>query len=602
MKQSNDERFQSHDLWALPGLLAVLFVLAPMFPQNVYPGFAFFFRSSVFLLFGLTAYRLGAERVMGALRAHPLTLPAVASLLLLFLTFSYTPSLYHAKGSASLALGVWVLYLLTWTGPFSGRREKILLWSLVLGGVLAAVHGLYIQWMGPADLIESLKTSANYPGDMREEMIRSLEANRAMGRFGNPNQLAGCLVLSLWPLWALWKREDKTLSRVILGAGALVLAWGVYRTFSRSGLLVFLISLSLLAGFECYNRGWRFSWKQILAVFGALLILLLIVILAAPGGALGGRLLTVSTIVARLHFFRGAVRIIARHPWFGVGSEGFESFYCAELRPGDLESRYVHNAFLESAVEGGMIGAFFFLWMLFAVLFYLRRQWRISPERRIEVFAAFGAFISLFLLSMVDFHNRLLEMWLVPVFLVGAIHTPIPVPSALRRPRWAAAALTIILVSAWILLIFCRYWNEYSRMDGRYLAMDNQKFAARQAYERAVWFDRTDADSWRWIGLFWAEIPNPSAQMRRLECLRQAVRWAPRRASIRADYAEALFALGYTEHALEEILHAQRLFPVRPIYYERAAAFYRFLNQKEQAENQQQKAVQLQKEIEANRI
>ncbi|MGC9329477.1 MAG: O-antigen ligase family protein, partial [Candidatus Hinthialibacter sp.] len=573
-----------------------------MFPQNVYPGFSFLFRSLAFLLFGLTAYRLGAGRMIGTLYAHPLIPPSAALLLLVFLTFFYTPSLYHAKGSASLALSVWVLYLLIVSGPFSKRPMKILLWSLVLGGLLAAVHGLFIQWMGPSEMIESLKTSASYPKDMREEMIRSLEANRAMGRFGNPNHLAGCLVLSLWPLWALWKREDKTVLRAILALSVFVMAWGVYRTFSRSGLLAFLLTLSFWAGFECYNRGWRISWKPILAVLSALLILLLVAVLAAPGGALGGRLLTVSTIVARLHFFRGAVRIIARHPWFGVGSEGFESFYCAELRPGDLESRYVHNAFLESAVEGGMIGALLFLWMLFAVVFYLRRQWRISPERRIEIFAAFGAFVTLFFLSMVDFHNRLIEMWIAPVFLLGVIHTPAPIPSSLRRPRWTAAALALVLVSAWILLIFCRYWNEYSRMDGRYLAMDNQKYAARQAYERAVWFDRTDADSWRWIGLFWAEIPNPAAQLRRLECLRQAVRWAPRRASIRADYAEALFALGYTEKALEEIHHAQRLFPVRPIYYERAAAFYRFLNQTEQAEEQMQKAIQFQKEIEANQL
>jgi len=152
---------------------------------------------------------------------------------------------------------------------------------------------------------------------------------------------------------------------------------------------------------------------------------------------------------------------------------------------------------------------------------------------------------------------------------------------------------------SWTFWGFCRYFNEIDRDKGYYLVIDHQSAAARQAYERAVLFDRTDADSWRSLSLIWAEIPQRDAQLRRLSYSKTAVRWAPRRALIRSDYAAALFALGYSEQALREIATAQRLFPARPKYHEIMADYYRLLGQLDRAAQEMQKAEAIQKEIEA---
>ncbi len=582
-------------------LLSVLFLIAPLFPQNIHGSYAFFFRSSIFLLTGLAAYRLGAGEWIARLLGSPVFLPSMGILLWMLIGLFYSPDVYRAKEKWVLTLSAALLYGLALSTPASRRRTAFLLGCLAAGGALAAIHGLYAQWIGHGEEIEALRSSNLYPEDMRNEMIRALEANRALGRFGNPNQLAGYLALSIWPLWALVRQGKKFWKSALGWLAGLLLAFGIYRTYSRSGLLVLAFTAVLLLGYEFHRRGYRVSIKTAFVVLLSVCVLVTAGIAMLPPGFLGGRLMTVSTIVARMHFFRGASMIVARHPWFGVGPESFEAYYCEFIRPGDLEAHYVHNIVLESAVEGGVPGVFLLFWLTCAVLISFKRIWSVRPETRIIHFAALGSCLSLFLLSLADFHNNLAEMWMTPAFLLGLSHRNTGEAIFPRNSRRIATFILMGLAGVWIVFVLCRYWNDTARLDGRYLAFDGKKYEAREAYERAVLFDRTDAESWRQIGLLWAEIPNSVAQTRRLECLEKAVRWSPRRASVRADYADAFFALGYAEQALEEMLHAQRLFPARPVYYERAAAILRFLNRTEEAQEQVDKANEIKKAIETNR-
>ncbi len=593
--------FTPNDYKLITGWLSVLFLLAPLFPQNIYASYAFLFRSTFFLLTALVAYRLGAEKWIARLRGMPLLAPFLVYFLILSGGLFYTPDLYLAKQKLINVFSLFLFFSFMLTGPLSDRIRTILLMSLLAGGILAAIHGLSSQWMGHAEEIRVLQESTTYPDDMRTEMIRALEANRALGRFGNPNQLAGILVLSLWPIWWLWKKEEKWISRIFLGFGTLLLTVGIYRTYSRSGLIALLLSLVLCLGFELYSRGYRLSWKTVIGIAGFLFMILVIGILLLPSGFLGGRLLTISTLVARFHFYRGAALIITHFPWLGVGPEGFEQYYCAFIRPGDLEAHYVHNVILESAVEGGVLGTLAFFWMVNSVWTSFLRMGTRCREMRIDLLAAGGACSTLLFFSLVDFHNNLTDMWLIPVAMLGIVHRPFVVSIRCPHSRRIAPVLLLGLAIAWGGWVLCRYWNENARSDGHALILTTRKYEAREAYERAVLFDRTDAESWRQLGYLWAEIPTPAAQQRRMESMKKALDWAPCRASIHADYADALFALGYIEPALEEIHTAQRLFPARPIYYERAAAMYRFMNRNEEAEMQNQKANQLKKAIEANR-
>ncbi|MFB3784793.1 MAG: O-antigen ligase family protein [bacterium] len=602
---------QSSDLALAAGLLAVLAVLAPLFPQLVHPGFAFFFRSTLFLLLGLWGYRLGVAEVARRLVVSPLFWPALLLFLLLLAGLFYTPNVYRAKAKLSLLLAAGLLYGTAYLWPRDDQARRWVCGGLLLGGCLAALHALITQWLGHGALIETIKTNPLYPADMREEMIRSLQANRALGRFGNPNHLAGYLALCVWPLWILWKARGPRWQRILLLGAAALLAWGIYRTYSRSGLIALAATVALTTGYELHRRGVRFSWKSALGAAVGLLILAAGFFTLLPVHWLGGRLMTVSTIVARVHFFRGGVAIIRDHPWLGVGPEGFEGFYCAYLRPGDLESRYVHNVLLEMGVEGGIAGVWLFFWLLLVTIHCLRGAQRPAKNDAPYPFAARGAVLTFLLLSLVDFHNNLMEMWLVPAFLAGiatARHIPsdAPPPNEWRTlgqaAKGASALFAAGLVAVWIILVLLRFWNETYKGNAYFLALDGQKPAAQAAYERAVFFDRTDAESWNHLGYLWADTPGPAAVFERLACLKQSVRWSPRSAAYRADYADALFAAGHTGPALEQLQTAQLLFPSRPIYHERLARYYRLLGRDAEATELEQKAQHLKELIEAHRI
>ena len=593
------------------GLLAVLGCLAPLYPQLIHFGFAFFFRSTLFLLLGLLGYRFGLAEVARRIVTSPLFWPALLFLVLLSVELVQTPNVYRAKAKISLLLAAGLIYSLAFVWPWNERARQWVCWGLLIGGVGAALHALYTQWTGHGALIATIKTNPIYPADMREEMIRSLQANRALGRFGNPNHLAGYLVLCLWPLWILGKAQANRRQRMLLLAAGGILVWGIYRTYSRSGLIALAVTAALFAGYELQARGFRFTWKSALGTALSMLILGAGFFTLLPEQWLGGRLMTVSTIVARIHFFRGGVAIIQDHPWLGVGPEGFEGHYCAYLRPGDLESRYVHNVLLETGVEGGIAGVFLFFWLLIVTFLSLSRA-----QRRVEnglpyPFAALGAVLTFLLLSLADFHNNLMEMWLAPAFLAGvatarkaSTATPPPGRPAAQRKRSQGAAVLLGtgLAVVWIMMILLRFWNETYKANGYYLALDGQKTAARDAYERAVFFDRTDAESWNHLGHLWADTPGPAAVFERLACLKQAVRWLPRSAAYRADYADALFAAGQTDQCLEQLKTAQLLFPSRPIYHEKLARYYRLLGRTAEAVEQEQKAQHLHQQIEANRL
>lgn len=94
--------------------------------------------------------------------------------------------------------------------------------------------------------------------------------------------------------------------------------------------------------------------------------------------------------------------------------------------------------------------------------------------------------------------------------------------------------------------------------------------------------------------MLWQTVQTPTGRLNWLHCLERARAWAPRRASIRADYAEALFALGYPEPALQEMRTALTLFPARPQNYERAARLYQAMNRLQDAQQAEETARRLQ--------
>ncbi len=634
----HETSYKSQDVFIITLILAVLFFLLPLFPQLSHPSFKFAFRSIIFLLLGLCLYRTGMATVLGRLLHWPLFWPMVLVNGFYFVGIFYAPPPYETITKFTDIFTITLLFILLVNAPLSKKRICGLCWALGLGAGLAAALALWTQWVGHDELIRQMAENQIYDEAMRAELARSLEANRAMGRFGNPNHLAGYLVFGLWIVWFLFQENHSKFSRIVLALLGVLLCIGIYFTFSRSGLLALLISLGLMVGIPWLQKRESIPWKPILISLACFAGIVIVAILIAPNSLLGGRLTNISTLVARWHFFRGGFAIIQDYPFLGVGPVGFESYYAQYLRPGDLEARYVHNLLIESAVEGGLVGCILFLWTVFAFFKYfgtiaifqtrlkVRRnkkrlggslalllndkqnfdghsQWIPCTSINNVCIALMGSSITFLLLSMIDFHNNLVEMWVVPAFFTALITQPAlsnvsPVPIQ-KYVKWGVAALLILI---WIMFVCCRYQNELAREEGLLLVTDKRYSQAIPAYERAVFFDRTDASSWNSLGNTWANIPTREGQVQRLECLQTAVYWEPRSASFRSDLADALFALGYIDGALQENKMAQFLFPARPVYYLQRARFLEQLGREEEAVRQREIAQDIQEQIEERRL
>ncbi len=599
--KNQETTFSPSELQVFALTLALLCLFSPLFPQISHPAFEFVFRSLICLMIALIVYRAGWSYIFESLKSQPLILPLSLTLLLALAGTFNSPDPYRAKSKLALLFTVFFLFSFVTVLPFSSKNRKVIWWGIIIGALLATIQALYKQWTGHVDTIETLKNTPIYEGTMQREIIRSLEANRALGQFGNPNHLAGFLVLSLWPLWLLWQKVNKRSIRTVLIPVALALLFCVYRTYSRSGLLVLIATLFLFFLFEYLERGKKIPWKWIAVSFGLLIVFLSMFILFSNANVFGGRFLTSSTIKARLHFYNGGLNIIQNYPWFGTGTESFESYYCTYLSPGDYESRYVHDVVLEYALEWGILGIFALFWLITTVIIYLKKQWYTNKANKEILYASFGAGFVLFTLSLVDFHNNLMGMLIIPAILLG--HTGKPCsyynepPHPYKKPY--PYLISIFFTLIWLVLIAGNFLNSVYKENGYYLLVDNQPEAAAQAYEKAVMFDRTDAGSWNNLGRIYLNKPSIAAKMLSLSYFKKSIEWAPRRAFLYSDYAEALFTLGYSDKAIEAVKKAQELFPAKPKYYEQLAKYYKLLGMTDKAENERKKAQQLKEQIEA---
>lgn len=578
----------------------ILFCVAPLYPQMSSIEMSFLFRSIVVLFLGCMIWVYGYHHVIQQSYRHPLFLPLLFIVLLACIGCFYSPDVYRAKAKLAMYIIVFLFFMLMRQNANQSEIIKLFSWAILAGGILSALYALYQQFDGNSTAIFNLQTYQIYDPVMQEELIKTLEGNRAMGAFGNPNHLAGYLVMSLWVAWYLYQSTKKSIIKLLAFVSGVLLTNAIYQTHSRSGLLVLLVSIAGMAGYTLFYQR-RIPIKPVLYAIVPIGIVGCLVLYLLKDHLLGGRLLVNSTLMARLHFFRGGWLIIQDHPWLGVGTEGFEAFYSALLRPGDIESRYVHNIFLEYWVQWGFLGLAAFCWLGVVFIQLIKKRGLISSNP-IGFMAALGSTVSLFLFSLVDFHNNLIEMYIVPLFFLAGLGTSQLPSGQIQSSRFANQTALCIILCLWIGLVFCPFLNGIFRERGYAYSLDNQHARAQEQYEWAVLFDPTDGESWNRLGHIARITPSALSPFTMLKSMENAVYWAPRRASFRADLADALYINRFPDRAVEEMKAAQELFPVRPVYYERLAALYDTIGKRSEAEEQRQITEALKNEIEENKL
>ena len=305
----------------------------------------------------------------------------------------------------------------------------------------------------------------------------SIESERVGGIAGQPNMLAAFFVYYMFLFASFFLGNARKPRYWLLLIPFLVCFRGIQVTFSRGGYLAF------------FAGGLALSFFRSRVLFGVVIFVLVLALLnpvLLPEG-IRYRLLStfrgvqasdeeaikeVATDISkgedlplegsaqgRLSIWKGALKIIRDHPWWGTGYGTFGAiipYYAPELRGRRMDA---HNSYLIIAAEMGIPALCIFLWVLFLVIWKSYRLYRIAKDPFVKA-TALGFLAGLFALivanmfgSRVDAEEISGYFWVLAAIIVRGMMfeksvRPIPVKAAAEtpsRPLKKAKSLTASL-------------------------------------------------------------------------------------------------------------------------------------------------------------
>ena len=221
-----------------------------------------------------------------------------------------------------------------------------------------------------------------------------LVSERLAGFFQYPNTFA--LVILVGELLLLTKTRFKSLDFITLA----VLIGGLLYTGSRTAFILFLVSNFFMILINA-------SKKMQILIFSASAVVVLAVVVVAVLGPSGNVLsrylkigLTQSTFVGRLLYVADALPLVLKYP-FGMGYMGYQ-FVQGAIQTGVYNVSYVHNDFLQLALDIGVIPAVIFLAAV--VRFFFKKNIDVSNKIIVATMA---------LHSMFDFNLQFVGMFML---------------------------------------------------------------------------------------------------------------------------------------------------------------------------------------------
>jgi O-antigen ligase len=305
-------------------------------------------------------------------------------------------------------------------------------WPLWVGMGLALCWVIRMgleQHFGGLEATRKMLASSPYLPGVRMDQLQDPEyqkriaSNRIFGSFGGyPNAFAGGLVLllplTLVFLWRLTPKVRPAIRAVFVlilgGCGLGCLYW----SGSKAGWLVALAMGLIALG----HSALPLRWKRLL-IYGVLIV-------GVAGFAFKYAAFFQkerNSVSARFGYWRAALIITDRHPWFGTGPGTFQVPYSRIMRPADDRikrpademARLCHNDYLEQATDSGVFGLVSYTGMISAFLLIL---YRYSTSKMPLNWLNMAIWIGLFglsLHSLVEFHLYIPALAWPTFFLFG---------------------------------------------------------------------------------------------------------------------------------------------------------------------------------------
>jgi O-antigen ligase len=273
---------------------------------------------------------------------------------------------------------------------------KKLGWAIVLAGVFQAVLAIYqfltqkvwaSKWLGMAEQL-----SGN--GGVSVVESTGLRWLRAYGSLPNPNVLAGFLAVCLIVFIVLIILSNKQKSSILLWAFLPILLSGLFFTFSKSGLLAFLLGFAFVFIFVFFSQDQKTKFILIhvlfviLVVFGSLSLIYQDPLMTRLKGETR---LEQKSYNERALYFEDS-QILLKENWLkGVGLGNYTLALYDQSSQAQPVWTYqpVHNVFILMATEIGVIGFLIFILLIIEVF---HKLWHFKIKEQLKLINVFKLF------------------------------------------------------------------------------------------------------------------------------------------------------------------------------------------------------------------
>jgi O-antigen ligase len=372
-------------------ILCFLIFFRFLFDGITYTQFNLFFTVSIFLLFIFF--------VLSRFQKIELTFSEL--FLLLFLFFSILTSFFsEIKGTgirfnSYIASYLCLFFLIRST--VKEKRKKILIQVIIFAVFYITLYGIYQRFWGleatRKTLLENPEILNQYPELIKyfsPTFFDRIESNRVFSTFVYPNTYASFLISIMPFLFFLFLNENKKYFKFFLVFLFILCFFNLILTESMGGLIIFLfifhiILLELLLDEKKFKKLIPF--------------ILIFEFMFLYTGYHFKILPHIHSLMDRVNYWKGSIKIINKNFLFGVGPENFRYYFLKYKSSETLEAAHAHNLLIETLVENGFIGLFFLLLFLFILLTGVLKEKRDKNFNR----GIFYLLLAFFLHNLVDF-------------------------------------------------------------------------------------------------------------------------------------------------------------------------------------------------------
>ncbi len=285
---------------------------------------------------------------------------------------------------------VWVAFAGMLAARFRMQRDA-LAWTMMLSCVLLANHAWYqygvsmprdreAYRVNPEAVLRQMQIDAPAGSALRIQFENRLASTEPLGPFALTNSLAATLAIGT--LLALGLAVDQALQRsgrwiTVVCCLCGIQAFCLLLTKSRTGWIAVLLAMIGYGLTHPVTRCWaKAHWKSLSVGFSAALLGLFILLSNIDGLVIAE---APKSLSFRKIYWDTSVRLIADHPWLGVGPGNFQSYYAWRKPIGASETiADPHQAILETAAWHGIPMAILLLIVLAAWLLHIVRRARLQ--------------------------------------------------------------------------------------------------------------------------------------------------------------------------------------------------------------------------------